>query len=288
MAALNRRAAELMRETETHACTDVTGFGLAGHLGAMAAASGVDVEVICDDLPLLPGVVECLAAEILPGAIERNRESSAGCLVFDGPPPALLDIFFDPQTSGGLLIAVAPSAAESFLARLHEEGIAEAARIGRVSGPGTGRVFVRDEGRRPVPVAPQPPQGPSPSAASHDNMESMPQSGKASSMQCCEHVSGGPLSAGEPGAAAGVAGLQQKFHEFLKAAGAPGALDGRTKQAIALALSVLARCGPCVKAHIKKAQEMGFSQEEIDEAAWLAIAFGGSPTMLFYQGVRTG
>ena len=51
-------------------------------------------------------------------------------------------------------------------------------------------------------------------------------------------------------------------------------------------MAVLAKCEPCVKIHVKKAREMGFSQEEIDEAAWMAIAFGGSPTMMFYQGLR--
>ena len=103
-------------------------------------------------------------------------------------------------------------------------------------------------------------------------------------MSCCEH---GPDSApATTSGADGVATIQQKFQEFLKAAGTPGALDGKTKQAIAIALSVLARCEPCVKSHLKKARAMGFSQEEIDEAAWVAIGFGGSPAMVFYNGVR--
>jgi AhpD family alkylhydroperoxidase len=84
-----------------------------------------------------------------------------------------------------------------------------------------------------------------------------------------------------PGDTAAGLETQAKYHEFLKSANAPGALDARTKQAIAIALSVLARCEPCVKIHIKKAVEMGFSQEEIDEAAWMAVAFGGSPAMMF-------
>ena len=91
-----------------------------------------------------------------------------------------------------------------------------------------------------------------------------------------------------PGDEAPVLETQEKYHEFLKSANMPGALDARTKRAIAIALSVLARCEPCVKIHLKKAAEMGFSQEEIDEAAWMAIAFGGSPTMMFYQEARKG
>ena len=100
-------------------------------------------------------------------------------------------------------------------------------------------------------------------------------------MNCCE---GKPDSIHPEGDHAGNgAAIAQKFQEFLTAAAAPGALDGKTKRAIAIALSILSKCEPCVKSHIKKAREMGFSQAEIDEAAWLAIAFGGSPTMMFYQ-----
>ena len=152
MAALNRDAARLMIECNAHACTDVTGFGLTGHLGAMAAASGVDVEIIWDDLPLLPGVLECLAEGIASGAVERNRESSGDCLVADdGVQPAMLDLCFDPQTSGGLLIAVPASPAGDLLGRLHAAGVAEAAVIGKVVGAGSGRVFLRTDGRRPIP-----------------------------------------------------------------------------------------------------------------------------------------
>ena len=103
-------------------------------------------------------------------------------------------------------------------------------------------------------------------------------------MGCCESS---PASDHPTACEAGnAAGVQQKFQEFLKAAAEPGALDRKTKQAIAVALSVLARCEPCVKSHIKKARDQGFSQEEIDEAAWLAIGFGGSPAMVFYNALR--
>ncbi|MGA2034055.1 MAG: carboxymuconolactone decarboxylase family protein [Thermoguttaceae bacterium] len=94
-------------------------------------------------------------------------------------------------------------------------------------------------------------------------------------MSCC--------SEGHESPAEGAGQIRQMFQEFLKSAAAPGALDGRTKRAIAIALSVLAKCEPCLKIHVQKAREMGFSQDEIDEAAWLAIAFGGSPTMMFYK-----
>lgn len=102
-------------------------------------------------------------------------------------------------------------------------------------------------------------------------------------MDCCE----GHQASDQPAVGLGaVAGIERKYREFLEAANAPGALDAKTKRAIAIALSVLARCEPCVKSHIKKARDMGFSQEEIDEAAWLGTSFGGSPAMVFYNQVR--
>ena len=267
MAQLNCAAADLMIRSGVHAATDVTGFGLAGHLTALAAASKVDVEILWDDLPLLPGVLECLSQGIASGALERNRESSGQRLKpDDNVQPAMLDLCFDPQTSGGLLMAIPEAAAKDLLARLHAAGIAEAAIIGRVVGPGSGNVRVSTSGRQPILTA------------EHTREQ------ETHKMSCCEgHSESGHAPASDH---AGTAATQAKFQEFLQAASAPGALDGKTKRAIAIALSVMARCEPCVKSHIKKAREAGFSQDEIDEAAWVAISFAGSPAMVFYNGVR--
>ena len=73
---------------------------------------------------------------------------------------------------------------------------------------------------------------------------------------------------------------------FLGSVGRPSGLDAYTKQAVNIALSVLSKCEPCIKIHAKKAEKMGFSQQEIDEAAWMGIAFGGSPTMMFYNKLK--
>jgi selenide, water dikinase len=277
MAQLNRTAAERMVKCGVHACTDVTGFGLMGHLGPMAATSKVDVELFWDDLPLLPGVLECLTEGIGSGSLERNRESFGGCVAADeGVPPTMLDLCFDPQTSGGLLIAVPEAAADELLERLHAAGIAEAAMIGKVLAPGTGRVLLRTRGQGQIAAA----------SSARGMAHGEPIIQETEKMGCCEGSSeSGHQAAGDR---ADVAAIGQKFQEFLQAAGSPGTLDGKTKRAIAIALSVYARCEPCVKSHIKKAREMGLSQEEIDEAAWVAISFGGSPTMVFYNGVRRG
>ena len=284
MSALNQRAAELMVQFQAHACTDVTGFGLMGHLSAMAAAAGVDVEIVWDDVPLLPGVLQCAADSILPGAVERNKESSGGTLAASqGLESAALDILFDAQTSGGLLIAVAESSADALIEALRAEGCPDAGAIGRVIDEGSGRIFVRGEGRRTMPA--DTPVTRPPRAAKSENDVNLAGPSFEEARRMSESCCGGPSESGgrissDPGA---VAESQQKFFDFLKSANAPGALDARTKRIVAIALSVLARCEPCVKSHVKKARQEGFSQEEIDEAAWMAISFGGSPTMMFYN-----
>jgi AhpD family alkylhydroperoxidase len=156
-----------------------------------------------------------------------------------------------------------------------------------VIGDGTGRIFVRSEGRRTLPpprkleIPPRASRGQEQASFSGPTFEEARQM----STSCC----GGEREAGvrPAGDVAPVLGTQQKYHDFLKSANAPGSLDARTKRAIAIALSVLARCEPCVKSHVKKAREEGFTQQEIDEAAWMAISFGGSPTMMFYNGTKT-
>ena len=289
MAQLNRTAAEAMLEVGVHACTDVTGFGLMGHLGAMAAASGMDVELVWDDLPVLPNVLQCLADGVATGAMERNREASGDCVRTNGRvDAAMLDLCFDAQTSGGLLIAVAEADAETLLAKLHERGVIDAAVVGGVRGPGEGLVLLHATGSRPLPA------GSSTGAKMAVNMPTLAVGATpAEERLSAASVGMPPEPAGEPccagahgGVTSGVSETEARFQEFMKSASAPGALDARTKKAMAIALSVLAKCEPCVKIHIKQAREMGFSQDAIDEAAWMAIGFGGAPLAMFYKTLR--
>jgi len=69
---------------------------------------------------------------------------------------------------------------------------------------------------------------------------------------------------------------------FIRAVGASGNVDARTKELIVFALVVMARCEPCILLHLKKARKMGISQQELDEAAWCAVAMGGAPVRMFY------
>lgn len=134
---LNAVGAELAEMDGVHAMTDVTGFGLLGHALEMARGAGMTVEVEAAAAPVLPGVEALLADGVRTGASGRNW-ASYGAEV-DGAealPPSRLDLLSDPQTSGGLLVAVGPGQAEAALARVRAAGFALAAPVGRVAaGP---------------------------------------------------------------------------------------------------------------------------------------------------------
>ena len=114
-----------------HACTDVTGFGLAGHASEVANASGVTIEIDSNALPILPGA-DRLAAENLPCGGRANARHFKKLVVDDAVDPARHLLCLDPQTSGGLLMCVAPDRADEFAARLAQAGV-DAHRIGRVA-----------------------------------------------------------------------------------------------------------------------------------------------------------
>ena len=135
MTTLNRKAAELMTETaEIHACTDVTGFGFLGHALEMAEGSGIGMRIRVAAVPYFPGIRPFVEEGVVPGGLIRNRKFREKQLdIGPGCPDWLIDILFDPQTAGGLLIALPPDAAEALLRRMHAAGIAEAAIVGEVT-----------------------------------------------------------------------------------------------------------------------------------------------------------
>jgi selenide,water dikinase len=146
MTTLNAGAARAMRATGggVHAATDVTGFGLLGHLHNMLAASGVAAEVDAAAVPLLPKALELAERGAIPGGTKRNREALAPHVQFDpNVPEPLRVLLFDAQTSGGLLIAVDPDRANTLIAALQTEGTLAAVRIGRLSRGVAGAIAVR-------------------------------------------------------------------------------------------------------------------------------------------------
>ena len=123
MSRLNRVAAELAQRHDVHAMTDITGFGLAGHGLEMAKLSGVDFRLNIDDIALLPGVMKHALNGVFPGGMERNREYYSEWLRVEGMlAEHEYGLLFDPQTSGGLLMSVAPERADDLLADMKTAG----------------------------------------------------------------------------------------------------------------------------------------------------------------------
>ena len=143
MATLNRRAAEIIQDAPVHACTDITGFGLVGHLCEMIEDAETGIVIAASAVPLLAGAREYCEMGLLPAGLHRNREFRAAMVEIEpGVPQALEDLLFDPATSGGLLISLPAGDARALLARLHAEGIRAAAVIGEAVAEPRGRVVV--------------------------------------------------------------------------------------------------------------------------------------------------
>ena len=137
MAALNRPAAQAMQRVGVNAATDVTGFGLLGHLKGMVKGSGVAAEVSLSAVPVLPGTRELLERGVAPGGTHRNVSSVNDAVAWEAP---LTDndrmLLCDAQTSGGLLMSVPSDKADALVAALREEGAPCAAVVGRITdGP---------------------------------------------------------------------------------------------------------------------------------------------------------
>ena len=136
MTTLNAGAARAMRAAgdAVHAATDVTGFGLLGHLHNMLTASGVAADIDAASVPLFPTAVELAERGTIPGGTKRNVEALSPHVKFDAEIPEPLRVLLcDAQTSGGLLIACDPDRTSTLLAALNREATPVAARIGRVT-----------------------------------------------------------------------------------------------------------------------------------------------------------
>jgi selenide,water dikinase len=142
MTTLNREAAAAMRRVGVKAATDVTGFGLVGHLGNLLLQSGVAAEIVAENVPVLPEVSELIAAGHIPGGTRRNLEDMEGRIDFGDQTDTTRLILADAQTSGGLLISVPEERCEELM-ELLRTAAPVAAVIGRVThgSPGTMRVL---------------------------------------------------------------------------------------------------------------------------------------------------
>jgi len=269
MSELNRDAADLMVKHNAHAATDVTGFALMGHLMEMVKAGGVSAEIDMSRIPVMLAARRCLEEELLPGAIERNYEyASAWVRILDERNPENLPILYDPQTSGGLLIAMPPTDAEVFIKEMTALGHKVVSIIGSIikkSGAEGEVIIVNSE---------------------LSNFVGNPEKDDKEEPCCCSS----PPSLAEEGVPQAsekknLLATQQIFADFMKEANREGLIDARSKRLMAIALSIARSCRQCLILHIKGALQTGISREEIDEAAWLAISFCGSPALLFYKDV---
>jgi selenium donor protein len=132
MKALNKTAAELMLKYDVSACTDVTGFGLLGHLKEIIESSKVGAELYFDALPFIETTKDLAAAGVIPGGTFNNREFVDAVVDFGDLSRTSQLLVSDAQTSGGLLVCLPQKDADLYLEELHTSGILDACIIGRV------------------------------------------------------------------------------------------------------------------------------------------------------------
>jgi selenide,water dikinase len=143
MEELNAAPSEAMMKVGVNACTDVTGFGFLGHLRELAAGSGVNIEVEADKVPVMPEAYEMLKAKAIPGGLWTNKHHFSPWVRARSVEPDALNVLYDPQTSGGLIISLKASRAGSLMRRLKRAGVRHASVIGKVLAKGKGSIIVK-------------------------------------------------------------------------------------------------------------------------------------------------
>ena len=291
MATLNRDAAELMMKYDAHACTDITGFGLAGHLVEMARGSRVAAEIDMSELPVFAAAAECMDNDIVSGAIERNQEYAMAWVRIDDPSAeATVPILYDPQTSGGLLVSLPEERAKAFVEDMHKRGHNATSIIGRIVAlPGNqseGTVVILGSrlhnliGDREGSIMAEKKED-----TARATSEPAPAAG-AAELSCCSAGATESCCATPPTAQeAKPVATPALFMDYMKAVNREGLLDARVKKLMAVALSIAQRCKPCLIIHIKGALAMGITKAEIEEVASLAVSFAGCPSLMLYHEV---
>jgi len=133
----------VMNDYPVRACTDITGFGLLGHIAEMVVDSELGIEIWTDKVPIITEAIEYAGQGFVPGGAYKNRDFRESVVTFASSVDLLIkEIFFDPQTSGGLLISVESEGADDLVKSLKKNGINDAAVIGQVLSEPAGRVVV--------------------------------------------------------------------------------------------------------------------------------------------------
>lgn len=271
MSTLNKDAGRLMVDHGAHAATDVTGFSLMGHLCEIVKNSRVEVLIDFDSVPVFAGAMELAEQEVIPGAVERNRESVDVRMTDLQLSLAQEAILYGPETSGGMLAFLTPQDTEAFVCGMQAAG-QQAWVIGRVvCENGAGRICAKAAGGNKVMKKSQEEREQTDAACCAD--------GQARSAVAENRSPGGENLL--PAPACGEA-----FKAYMSAVSAAGAIDLKNKKLMALALSIMGKCEPCVKINAKAVRDAGATEAQIAEAAAMAIAFGGSTVAMFYNTLR--
>lgn len=143
MASLNRIAAEVMQDFKINACTDVTGFGLLGHACEMIEDSNVGLRIFTRNIPLIDETLKYANMGMVPAGTYRNKKFRADFILnLQSAPSPLVDILFDPQTSGGLLIAVDRDQSDRLVQVLREREVKHASIIGEFMNTHPSRIIL--------------------------------------------------------------------------------------------------------------------------------------------------
>jgi len=145
MSMLNAKAADVAANFEINACTDVTGFGLLGHLKEMIVGSGVGCEIYFKDVPILPEAIDMATAGVFPGGTVNNQQFVDDVAIWNNLPDIAKLLLCDAQTSGGLLFSIAEKFQASFINELLKSGVETAACIGKITNENTGKISVKKE-----------------------------------------------------------------------------------------------------------------------------------------------
>jgi len=143
MTTLNRAAAEAMMKIGVNSCTDITGYGLMGHLRGMVRASNVGARIHFKNVPILPGAWDLLKQGVVPGGTHRNLQNVSDTVRWDADITDEQQILLcDAQTSGGLLISVPGSKVNQLLIELEAEGVPITAVVGEITNGPAGTIEV--------------------------------------------------------------------------------------------------------------------------------------------------
>lgn len=274
-----------MLKHHAHAATDVTGFSLLGHLSEIVKNSNIQVEIDFDSIPLFSRVADLARMDILPGAVERNREAiPEPMLDFTNLAKAQENILFGPETSGGILVFMSDKNAEEYIREIRLSGNNIAAIIGKVTAKSQkGKIIMTSS--NPEKFSPLPTgnktccETPKPVSGQTSSCCSSPAEPEITESSCCCS----PGTAADEHPVHPLPSATDAFQNYMSIISKPGAIDLKNKKLMALALSVVTKCGPCVKINTKAARDAGATDNEIAEAAAMGIAFGGASTAMFYN-----